>query len=144
MDATETKTKLAAVPDLPTGLLSAIARAGWRREDLVFALYADLAPDGRYGEQWFLLTANELAVFVTDGDGSHYDLRHRLRRSDIKSAKAETAIGNAHLEVTINDEPRLLLRYSNSVSERFARMARYLDGIAKGRELPLPLGDDES
>lgn len=131
-------------PDLPAGLLSAASREGLRPDTILLSIRSDLSPSGGFGEQWTLLTERELVVFAEEGTDGRYSLRHRMARAEIKEAKTEMGVGNGHLEVTVDDAPRLLLRFSNTVSEPFARLARYLDGVAQGRTLPLPVAEDES
>ncbi len=143
MDTTGSK-RTSGVPELPAGMLAALKREGIGVDTVLMALRSDVAPGGGYGEQWLLVTQDAILVFKPDVDGAHFDLTEHVDRKKITAAKAETAVGSSFLEVAVGDAPRRIIHYSNTVGEAFARLARYLDNVARGRDVLLPVGEEDT
>ncbi|NLE43884.1 MAG: ABC transporter ATP-binding protein [Chloroflexi bacterium] len=129
--------------DLPTPVVTHFESKGGAVDDLIIGVRSDLAPDGTFGEQWLLIDHRDL--WVIDRRNGSADARYRLPLDTIEDAKIERCVGNGLIEVTINQQPQVLLHYSNELTDRFGRVAFYLHERAEyGPETSVPDPDADS
>ncbi len=99
---------------------------------VVVAVVSDLTIDGRFGEDWLLVTEDRLRVF---GAGDHESPRLDLDIASISSAEVEGLIGGGALLVTLSSGESLeILRFSNTFQKKFSHIVRYLKELADYRE----------
>src|SRR5450756_1819877 len=110
--------------ELPSSVIRELKAGGSSVERIRLAVQSDLAPDGRFGEQWLMIDDRDL--WVLDREDGNASLRYRLPLDKIKAAKVERCVGNGLIEVTVDDQPQVLLHYSNELTDRFGRIAHYL------------------
>mgnify|MGYP000849202876 CR=1 FL=1 len=123
--------------EVPTSVQRALDADGALLEAQRLALKADLGPDGQFGEQWLLLDDRELRVVERHNGTAH--LRYKYRLDAIQGARIERCVGNGLLEVTVDEQPRVLVHYTNELTDRFGRIAHYLTERAeRGEEVELP------
>ena len=129
--------------ELPTSVVRALNQEGVKLFDVQLAVKSDLASDGRFGEQWLLLDPHALWVFERTQDSAI--LRHKLPLDQIQDARVERCVGNGLMQVTVQDQPHVLLHYSNELTDRFGRVAHYLHERAQnGPHVPIPDPDADS
>lgn len=129
--------------ELPTSVVRTLGAEGGHLLNVQVAVQSDLAPDGQFGEQWLLIDPHDL--WVIERHNGSANLRHRLPLDDIQDAKIERCVGNGLIQVTTQDQPRVLLHYSNELTDRFGRIAHYLHERAEnGPETPVPDPDADS
>ncbi len=129
--------------ELPTSVVRTLGAQGGQLLDVQVAVQSDLAADGQFGEQWLLIDPHDLWVIERHNGSAH--LRHKLPLDDIQDAKIERCVGNGLIQVTAQDQPRVLLHYSNELTDRFGRIAHYLHERAEnGPETPVPDPDADS
>jgi ATP-binding cassette subfamily B protein len=140
MKETEEPAQPRLADKLPPAVLKELGAAGIQPGDVQLAVRSDLAPDGKFGEQWLLMDQRDL--WVMDRRNGSADVRYRVPLTKIEDAKVERCIGNGLLQVTIEQKPQVLLHYSNELINRFGRVAYYLHERAQNAALPVP--DPES
>ena len=109
---------------LPPAILSRLAAHGRQPGDIQLAVKSDLAPDGTFGEQWVLIDPKTLWVFNRRNGSA--ELRYQFPLDKIADAKVERCVGNGLLQVTVDEQPQVILHYSNDLIDRFARIAHFL------------------
>ena len=102
---------------------------------------ADLRPDGSFGRELLVVTAEKVRVVTLDDAAP--TVRLELPLSELKEPKAESFFGGGAIEV-LHDGTRLeLVRYSAARARRFATAAKMLDKWLKGEEAHLPEAEEE-
>ena len=140
--------KPAFIPDLqagtlPTSVVNTLRAEGGRLHDVSLAVQSDLAPDGQFGEQWLLVDPQNLWV-INRHNGSA-ELRSKFALDQIQDAKVERCVGNGLMQVTVDEQPHVLLHYSTEFTDRFGRVAHYLHERAEnGPDVPVPDPEAES
>ena len=126
--------------ELPLPVLNELQAAGSNIQDLRLAVKSDLAPDGHFGEQWLLIDRRHLMVF--DRPNGRAYLRHFYPLDEIQDAKVERCVGNGLMQITVDEQPQVLLHYSNELTDRFGRVSHYLHERAlSGPDTPVPHPD---
>jgi len=129
--------------ELPTSVVKELNHLGGKLDQVQLAAQSDLAPDGQFGEQWLLIDPQDL--WVIDRHNGSAALRYRVPLDQIRDAKVERCVGNGLIQVTVDDQPQVLLHYSNELTDRFGRVAHYLHERAElGAAVPIPLPDADS
>jgi ATP-binding cassette subfamily B protein len=126
--------------EIPTPVIRALRARGGRLDDVRLAVKTDLAPDGKFGEQWLLIDREHLRVVdrATD-DGATGTIRYQYPLDAIEDAKVERCVGNGLMQITAEGQPHVLLHYSNDLTDRFGRVAHYLrERAAHGPDVPVP------
>ncbi len=111
-------------------MIAELRATGRDIREVRLAVKSDLGPDGQFGEQWLLIDRESLLVFDRP-NGRAYQ-RHAFPLSDIEDAKIERCVGNGLIQVTVDQQPHVLLHYTNDLTERFD-IAHYLRERARGR-----------
>ncbi len=96
------------------------------------AVSADLGLDGKYAEEWLVVTDDRLRVFAASGKPPAPRLD--LDLAAIKKPVVDALIGGGALLVTVDDCSIEVIRYSNACQNKFSRVARYLADLDKYRE----------
>ena len=129
--------------EFPTAVVDTLSRQGGRPSQIELAAKSDLSPDGQFGEQWLLVDPDTLWV-ISRHNGTA-DLRYTVPLDQISDARIERCVGNGLIQVTVEGQPRVLLHYSNQLTDRFGRVAHYLhDRAERGRDVPVPDPDADS
>ena len=129
--------------ELPTAVLNRLNAEGGKPDQVLLAVKSDLSPDGQFGEQWLFIDPQDL--WVIDRRNGTASLRHKVPLDQIDDAKVERCVGNGLMQVVIDGQPRVLLHYSNELTDRFGRVAHYLhERTANGKDIPIPHLDAES
>jgi len=122
---------------LPMPVVDELKATGHNIRDIRLAVQSDLGPDGQFGEQWLLIDDQELMV-LDRPNGRAYQ-RHHFSLDEIEDAKIERCVGNGLIQVTVDQQPHVLLHYSNDFTDHFGRVAHYLKERAKnGPTTPVP------
>ncbi len=144
---TEDKQQMAEKPiwtdGLPPSVLRVLNAKGGMPEQIRMAVKSDLAPDGKFGEQWLLIDAKYL--WVISRENGTATLRHQVPLDKIQDARVERCVGNGLIQVTVDQKPQVLLHYSNELMDRFGRVAQYLrERALSGPDIPVPNPDADS
>ena len=116
--------------------------AGFQLDEPVrLSVEADLRPDGSFGRELLVVTAEKVHVVTVDGEAP--TVRLELPLAELKEPKAESFFGGGALEVLRGEERIELVRYSAARARRFATAAKIIDKWLKGEEAELPEADDE-
>lgn len=108
-------------------------------ESIRLCAEADLHPDGSLGDEWLIVTDANLLVFSRNGGG--IEQRIRLSLSEISEPKVANLVGGGAFEVTKDEKPLELIRFTNRRSPDFAAVAGVLEKWLKGEEAVLPEQD---
>jgi len=125
------------VAELPPSVTTTLQAEGVQPDALTLAVQSDLGPDGRFGEQWLLMDPHDL--WVIERHNGTANLRHKFPLDKIEDAKVERCVGNGLMQVMVDQQPHVLLHYSNELTDRFGRVAHYLHARAEyGEDVPVP------
>jgi ATP-binding cassette subfamily B protein len=97
---------------------------------------SDLAPDGKFGEQWLALAGDR--VLVCAPDGVEATLLVELPLADISEVEIENLVGGAVLRAVLKDHKVDLIAFTNAQADEFGRVRSQLDAAAKGKPIPQP------
>lgn len=100
------------------------------------AVEADLLPDGAFGRELLVVTAQEVRVVALGGAAPA--VRLELPLSELKEPKAESFFGGGALEVSHNGARVELVRFTAARFPRFAAAAKMLEKWLKGEEAEPP------
>ncbi len=102
-------------PELESGAILAVAAT-------------DLLPDGAFGEEWLVLTADRLRVFSAPGTTDHSATTPRLdlQTVDLERPQIEALIGGGALMAEVKGALLEVLRFSNTHQRKFGRLGKYL------------------
>jgi len=98
-------------------------------KDVAAAVFTDLDPSGRFGEEWLVLTPTRLSVYASNGNG--FAPRVELNLEEIKTASADAFVGGGALLATIDGKSVEVLRYSNTQQRKFGRIAKYINDVKR-------------
>lgn len=103
--------------------------------DTKIALESDMRLDGRFGEQWLVVTDGKAKVFdLTDGKA---EIVNEIPLENISEALSEPFIGGGALVVKkVDGEFVELIRYTNTHAHKFTQAAKALNSLIKGEEPP--------
>ena len=116
------------IEPLPKPLEEKLAPA-LESKDVVAAVYTDLDPSGRFGEEWLVVTPTGLSVFTSNGQG--FVPRVELRLEEIKKVSADGLVGGGALLVAVDGKSIEVLRYSNAQQRKFGRIAKYINDVKR-------------
>ncbi len=128
---------MAMLEELPASVETALKaqRNGHGSDPLTLAVKADINTSGVIGERWVTMDADAIRVYSPNGASSaHLDLSVLV--SEITGAKTESLVGGGALTVSKGSDVIELARYTTPLSGRMAGVARVMEAIAKGRDLP--------
>jgi ATP-binding cassette subfamily B protein len=110
-----------------------IGRALDDEERVILVAHSDIGPDGRFGEQWLVVTNSHLLVFGPEAeqDGAPHLV---VSLKDVEGSQVEMQVGRAILQVTMRGLPRDVIAYSNSYGAPFNKISRALDDLAKSQK----------
>ena len=129
--------------ELPTSVVKELNALGGKLDQVQLTAQSDLAPDGQFGEQWLLIDPQDL--WVIDRHNGSAALRYKVPLDEVQDAKVERCVGNGLIQVTVDEQPQVLLHYSNELTDRFGRVAHYLHERAEqGADVPIPEPDADS
>jgi ATP-binding cassette subfamily B protein len=105
--------------ELPAPVEEAVRAFVQEGEERLISLYADVTPQGEYGDRWFVATDRRLATFVAD-DGSA-QVEKEVALDDIRRVRLRDFIGGGALEVETESSGVELVRFSRSVAPLMSR-----------------------
>lgn len=109
--------------DLPEAVLDAFQSQAQAGEALLYALPADIASSGVYGDGWVLVTAHRIHLYQNGSLQETWDIQSG---SDYKAAGL---VGNGILEGTFAGEARILARYTMTYAPQYTYIAKALDQL---------------
>ena len=104
-------------------------------EEVVLLTDTDIDKAGSFGQRWLVVTSERVMVFSADGRRDGPDTQ--LRLTDIEKATAVHPVGQMALEVEGNGRKTELLRCTNSLSGKFAKIAKSLTDACKDGKTPI-------
>jgi len=111
--------------------------------EVVLALASDIGPDGRFAEQWLVVTPTRTLV-LAERDG-RVEAIHDLPTGDLHDVKVEAEVGGAVLQARHEGLTLPLIQFSNSLTHEFARAAKGIERLAADGELgEAPVEDREA
>ncbi|MBL9137913.1 MAG: ABC transporter ATP-binding protein [Verrucomicrobiales bacterium] len=87
-------------------------------------LPTDLLPNGRFGQEWLVLTPKDLRVY--ESVNGQWRLRWGSPLERLATPRAEGLVGGGALLANIDGTVTEIVRYSNARHRRFGRIAAYL------------------
>ncbi|MFQ6132812.1 MAG: ABC transporter transmembrane domain-containing protein [Armatimonadota bacterium] len=114
--------------ELPPDVESSVRRLLDGDDEIVYSIASDIGQDGRYGQQWLVVTKRRLLLMTPDGDGRP---RHDIPIKEIDAARIDNLVGNGMFEVVTNGRVHQVVRYSNTLATDFAKLARAIERQVK-------------
>ncbi|MBX2822197.1 MAG: ABC transporter ATP-binding protein/permease [Rhodothermaceae bacterium] len=90
-------------------------------------VYADLDREGRFAEEWLVVRSSRLTVYGRSGE--NYTPREEYEFNNIKRVTADSLVGGGSLLVAVNGHNVEVLRYSNGLQRKFARVAEHINEL---------------
>ncbi len=112
--------------DAPESVLRLMQEHGLNHQPVLLSTCTDIALPGDEQTQWLVVTPSGLAI-CTDGQAPQL-LRH-LSLDKVASFRAHNVVGSGFLQAQVEGIWVDLLRYSNSLSDRFVKVARKLEQL---------------
>lgn len=110
---------------------AALAQADIAESSVAATAQFDLLPDKTYGTGWVVATDAELVVAAeTDSDGGLL----RYPYESVNGLKAENLVTGGMLTAKVDDEERVLCRFSNSRLREMSALVRIAETLRKGEE----------
>jgi len=128
---------MAMLEELPASVEAALKaqRNGHGTDPLTLAVKADINTSGVIGERWVTMDADAIRVYSPNGaSAAHLDLTIPVK--EITGAKTEALVGGGALTVSKGSDVIELARYTTPLGGRMAGVARVMEAVAKGRDLP--------
>ena len=100
--------------------------------DPVIAVAVDLTLEGRFGEEWLVVSDTDISVYSFSDNVAK--LRFRGSPEKITNACVDSLIGGAALMATFDNTIVELVRYSNACQAKMGRAHRYLTDSLKYRD----------
>jgi len=142
-DTQQVTEKPISAAELPPSVLRELCAQGGTPEQVRMAVKSDLGPSGTFGEQWLLIDSRDL--WVLDRNNGTASLRHKVSLDKVQDARVERCVGNGLIQVTVDQQPQVLLHYSNELIDRFGRVAQYLhERAVSGPDTPVPNPEADS
>ncbi|MCJ7752619.1 MAG: ABC transporter ATP-binding protein/permease [Armatimonadetes bacterium] len=118
------------MPDKIADLLAHVAPGASVRA----SAQSDLAPDGRFGERWVVLTDDRL--LVVEQHGGEPRVETDLPLKGVSEFKIENLVGGGVLQAVVDGHERDLVSYTNALSKQFADVRGQLDAAVKDKPIP--------
>jgi ATP-binding cassette subfamily B protein len=115
--------------ELPEPVEEAVRGFVQEGEERLISLYADVTPQGEYGDRWLLATDRRVATFVAD-DG-RAQVEKEVALGDIRRVRLRDFIGGGALEVETESSGVELVRFSRSVAPLMSRAYYILRRLIK-------------
>jgi len=115
--------------ELPEQVEEAVRQFIQAGEQRLITLYADVTPQGEFGDRWLLATDRRLARFVADNGTARVEAE--LQLDDVRRVRLRDFIGGGALEVETEREGIELVRFSRSIAPQMARAYYVLKRLAK-------------
>ncbi|HUU54146.1 MAG TPA: hypothetical protein VMY87_04430 [Armatimonadota bacterium] len=128
--------------DLPEEVEAQVRRLLAEGERRLITLYADITPEGVYGDRWFLATDRRLAAVAAD-DGS-VRLEVDLPLEQVRRVRLRDFIGSGSLEAVTDGEAVELVRFSRTIAPQISRAYHILRRLAADEEASGERGKDRS
>jgi len=101
--------------------------------EIKIAISSDINNDGQFGNQWLVVTDDEVMVFSPNGEETL--LQKKLSLKEISNVTTQSLIGCSSLEATKSNGDLIeLIRYSNAHSAKFSATAKWLSQVSKGEQ----------
>lgn len=112
--------------DIPPPLRDLLQAYGLDGQPILLATTTDLDLRGEAGRQWLIVTPEGLTVAQV---GEAPRVLRDYRVAAVTSFRAQSVIGSGFLQAQVDGLWVDLLRYSNSLADRFAKVARKLEQL---------------
>jgi len=125
--------------DPPGSVLRVLDEQGLNHQPPLLSTATDISMLGELQRQWLVVTADQVAV-LSDGDAPC--VLCRLPLAEVKSFRANGVIGSGFLQARVDGMWVDVLRYSNSLADRFVKVAAKLEELRTEGELVIHPEDD--
>ena len=120
---------------LPSHLDFEIVRLLAPEEKMLLTANSDLTEDGKFDEQWIVVTNQRILTFYPNRDGSNPLIE--LPLAEIKEVKTEVLVGGGYIEISTDRKSISILHFSNSLVDKFSEVVRGIQQLSKGEKLRL-------
>lgn len=134
---------MSLIEEMPPAVVAALRahRNGTADEPLTAAVRADIDSEGTLGERW--ITVDTSAVRIYSLDEGNVRLANSIPLADIKGADTETLVGGGALILDKGAVQEEIARYTTGRTGTMGGLARTLDALAQGRDLPQLEAEEE-
>ena len=96
-------------------------------EEELIRVSTDLNQEGRFGEQWVVVTDKRLLIVPT----ARVDGVIEVPIQELILVQTEALVGGGHLSIERKGKPTIIVPYSSSLAEKFSEVARGLEQLRK-------------
>ena len=97
-------------------------------EEELIRVSTDLNQEGRFGQQWVIVTDKRLLLVPTAG----LDGIIEVPIQELTLVQSEALVGGGRLSIERKDKPTITIPYSSSLAEKFSEVTRGLEQLRKG------------
>lgn len=133
--------RAARLAELPDDVRSALPRILGDGEYLASFLYADILPDGVFGERWSLLTNRRFLVLSVNRDGESPTVVFETPLEQVEGAETRSYIGSAALILKCRDRAHEVARYCLGSQHEALDLCYYLNEVVKRRQEGIAFAD---
>ncbi len=124
---------------LPESILALVKQQNLSPDQALLTTPTDLTLDGHFEEQWLIVTASELHVVCA---GNSPQILRSLSITEVETFRAHGVLGCGFLQARIADVWVDLMRYTNGLAHRFARVAARLEELREEGTLEIRPEDE--
>lgn len=137
---------MALVEELPQSVAETlkVQRNGSGDEPLTIAVKADIDSNGVLGERWVVVDSKYVRVLTAPEDGGSARVDLTLPLTELDSSRTENLVGGGSLLVGRGSDVVELARFTTPLGGRMSGVARVIDALAKGNDLPTETIEDNS
>ena len=117
------------IESIPKTLEEVLRASDLASDELSIAASADLTLRGEFGESWLAISREKLLVF--EMNGAEPEPLVKIDLKDIHKTHVDSLVGGSALVASVNGTTMELVRYTNALQGKFARIARFLGEVAE-------------
>jgi ATP-binding cassette subfamily B protein len=123
----------------PASIVEALPKYGLDERKILWAASTDLSAEGRPERQWLLLCGRRLVLLSEDATPR---LLHTWTVDEAETFRTHAGVGSGFLQARIGGVWVDVVRYSNSLAGRFAKLAAKLEAMRDGGEFSVRPEDE--
>ena len=123
----------AQLAELPGDVEAWLDRTLQPDESVAACLFADILPDGAFGERWNFLTNQRFLVLSANGHQDGTDIALDLPLDDIEGARLQAYVGSSALIVNAKGQGHEVARFSLGSHHEASDLCYYVNQVVKER-----------
>jgi ATP-binding cassette subfamily B protein len=101
---------------------------GLDHQSMLLATQTDISTQGDAQLQWLIVSPSDILIF---SDGAPPEMHRKIALASVTAFRAQSVIGSGFLQAQVDGLWVDVLRYSNSLSDRFVKVSKKLEDLRK-------------